>query len=127
LSRQTITPPQKADHAPGPVRLALEMRAPWALGMALAAYPFLRKAPSGGGPVLEACAEKVRQLHAEQGRKASLGGVYAREIAQMVPDHVRVVVSLGAPFTGSPNTGLKKLLFLGPARSAWPNPFFGFY
>ncbi|HZV64668.1 MAG TPA: alpha/beta fold hydrolase [Telluria sp.] len=273
MSRQTVIQPEEADHAPGLVRLALEMRAPWELGIALAAYPFMRKAPAGDGHpvlvfpglaagdlttlvirrflsslgyrayaweqglnvgprpgVLAACVEKVRQLHAEHGRKVSLvgwslGGVYAREIAKMLPDAVRVVVSLGAPFTGSPkatnawrvyqlvsgekeidaarfaalkvsprvpttsifsrtdgvvawqcsveqetaqsenievhashvgmgmnptalyaiadrlaqpegqwqrfdraaHTGLKKLLFLDPKRSAWPNPFFGFY
>ncbi|MET3130683.1 pimeloyl-ACP methyl ester carboxylesterase [Oxalobacteraceae bacterium GrIS 1.11] len=57
--------------------------------------------------VLEACIERVKQLRAEHGCRVSLlgwslGGVYAREIAKMLPDAVRVVVTLGAPFTGSP-------------------------
>jgi pimeloyl-ACP methyl ester carboxylesterase len=57
--------------------------------------------------VLEACAERVKQLHAEHGRKVSLvgwslGGVYAREIAKMTSDDVRLVISLGAPFSGPP-------------------------
>ncbi len=249
------------------------MRAPWELGVALAAFPFLRSAPDGDGHpvlvfpglaagdlttvvmrrflsdrgysayaweqglnfgprpgVLEACVERVMQLHAEHGCRVSLvgwslGGVYAREIAKMLPDHVRLVISLGSPFTGSPkatnawrvyqlvsgekevdaerfaalkepprvpttsifsrtdgvvawqcsveqetassenievhashvgmgmnptalyaiadrlaqpegdwrrfdhvaHTGIKKLLFLDPQRSSWPNPFFGFY
>jgi len=273
LPRHTNNPPEQTDTAPGLVRLALEMRAPWELGIALAAYPFIGKAPAGDGHpvlvfpglaagdattvvirrflsglgyqahaweqglnfgprpgVLEACVERVRQLRAGQGRKVSLvgwslGGVYAREIAKMLPDDVRVVVSLGSPFTGSPkatnawrvyqlvsgekaideqrfaalketprvpttsifsrtdgvvawqcsveqetahsenievhashvgmgmnptalyaiadrlaqpegkwqrfdraaHTGIKKLLFRDPARSAWPNPFVGFY
>jgi len=139
-----------ADSAPGIVRMALEMRAPWELAAALAAYPFMKSAPHGDGHsvmvfpglaagdfttlairhfltgrgfdvhaweqglnfgprpgVLEACIEKVKQLHEQSGRKVSLvgwslGGVYAREIAKMLPDHVRVVVTLGSPFTGSP-------------------------
>ncbi len=261
------------DSAPGIVRLALEMRAPWELGIALAAYPFMRKSPAGDGHpvlvfpglaagdvttvvirrflsdlgysthaweqglnfgprpgVLETCVEKIRQLRKETGRRVSLvgwslGGVYARELAKMMPDDVRLVISLGTPFTGSPkatnawrvyqlvsgekeidevrfaslretpgvpttsifsrtdgvvawqcsleqetdlsenievhashvgmglnptalyaiadrlsqpegewkrfdhkgHTGLKKLLYLDPKRSPWPNPFFGFY
>jgi pimeloyl-ACP methyl ester carboxylesterase len=138
------------DTAPGLIRLALEMRAPWELGAALLSYPFMRSAPRGDGHpvmvfpglaagdfttlairhflsdrgfsvhaweqglnfgprpgVLEACVEKILQLRATTGRKVSLvgwslGGVYAREIAKMLPDDVRVVVTLGSPFTGSP-------------------------
>lgn len=32
----------------------------------------------------------------------SLGGIYARQLAKMMPDHVRQVISLGSPFTGDP-------------------------
>lgn len=140
---------EKVDNAPGIVRMALEMRAPWELAAAIAAYPFIKSAPEGDGHavmvfpglaagdfttlairhflrergfnvyawehglnfgprpgVLEACADKVQQLEAETGRKVSLvgwslGGVYAREIAKMLPDHIRSVVTLGSPFTGS--------------------------
>ena len=47
--------------------------------------------------------ERVRALHALHGRRVSLvgwslGGVYAREIAKLSPDHVRQVVTLGTPF-----------------------------
>lgn len=141
---------QKPDAAPGLVRLALEMRAPWELGIALAAYPFLKSNPTGDGHpvlvfpglaagdattvvirrflrelgypahaweqglnfgprpgVLEACIERIRQLRAEHGRPVSLigwslGGVYARELAKMMPDDVRQVITLGSPFTGNP-------------------------
>ncbi|MFA9218298.1 MAG: esterase/lipase family protein [Sphingomonadaceae bacterium] len=142
--------PLVPDTAPGLIRMALEMRAPWELGAALLSYPFMRAAPSGDGHpvmvfpglaagdfttlairhfladrgfsvhaweqglnfgprpgVLEACVEKILQLRASTGRKVSLvgwslGGVYAREIAKMLPDDVRVVVTLGSPFSGSP-------------------------
>ncbi|MES2015514.1 MAG: alpha/beta hydrolase [Pseudomonadota bacterium] len=273
MSRNSLSKQDKTETAPGLVRLAMEMRAPWELGIALAAYPFMRSMPSGDGHpvlvfpglaagdvttvvirrflrdlgyaahaweqglnfgprpgVLEACVERIRQLRAEHGRPVSLvgwslGGVYARELAKMMPDDVRLVVSLGSPFTGShkatnawrvyqlvsgekevdearfaalketpkvpttsiysrtdgvvawqcsveqetatsenievhashvgmglnptalyaiadrlaqpeggwkrfdhtAHTGLKKLLFLDPNRSSWPNPFFGFY
>ncbi len=273
LPRTKVSKKEKPEAAPGIVRLALEMRAPWELGIALASYPFMRAAPRGDGHpvlvfpglaagdittvvirrfladlgypayaweqglnfgprpgVLEACIDQIRQLRVEHGRPVSLvgwslGGVYARELAKMMPDDVRQVITLGSPFTGShkatnawrvyqlvsgekevdearfaalketpcvpttsiysrtdgvvawqcsveqetatsenievhashvgmgmnptalfaiadrlsqpegdwkrfdhtAHTGLKKLLFLDPNRSSWPNPFFGFY
>ena len=47
--------------------------------------------------------DRVRELHALHGRKASLvgwslGGVYAREIAKRCPESVRQVITLGTPF-----------------------------
>ena len=138
------------ESAPGVVRLALELRAPWELGAAFAAYPFAHLAPSGDGHpvmvfpglaagdtttiimrrflsdrgydtyaweqglnfgpkpgVLETCIARIKQIHKDTGRKVSLvgwslGGVYAREIAKMLPKQVRVVVTLGSPFTGHP-------------------------
>lgn len=47
--------------------------------------------------------QRVRELHAQHGRKVSLvgwslGGVYAREIAKCCPGAVRQVVTLGTPF-----------------------------
>lgn len=150
MARTKISKQEKPDNAPGIVRLALEMRAPWELGFALASLPFLRGAPKGDGHpvlvfpglaagdittvvirrflgdlgyqayaweqglnfgprpgVLETCIERIRQLRAEHGRPVSLvgwslGGVYARELAKMLPDQVRLVISLGSPFVGSP-------------------------
>jgi pimeloyl-ACP methyl ester carboxylesterase len=57
--------------------------------------------------VLEASLERVRKLRQRSGRKVSLvgwslGGIYAREIAKLIPDDVRCVVTLGTPFTGTP-------------------------
>jgi pimeloyl-ACP methyl ester carboxylesterase len=60
-----------------------------------------------GRGVLEGCYEKVRAVHAATGRKVSLigwslGGIYARETAKVVPECVRSVITLGTPFAGPP-------------------------
>jgi hypothetical protein len=57
--------------------------------------------------VIERCLARLLELHAEYGSTVSLigwslGGIYARELAKMAPDHVRSVVTLGTPFTGHP-------------------------
>jgi len=57
--------------------------------------------------VLEASIERVRRFRRESGRRVSLvgwslGGVFAREIAKIIPDEVRCVITLGSPFTGHP-------------------------
>lgn len=136
--------------APSAALLAMEARAPWELGAALASWPFLRRASVGDGHavlvfpgfgasdittlplrtflidlgydtygwdlrlnlgprkgVLEKCLERVRRLRRDKGRKVSLvgwslGGVFAREIAKLVPQDVRGVITLGSPFTGHP-------------------------
>jgi pimeloyl-ACP methyl ester carboxylesterase len=51
--------------------------------------------------------DQVRKLRRSSGRKVSLigwslGGVYARQLAKQCPDDVRLVVTLGSPFNGSP-------------------------
>jgi pimeloyl-ACP methyl ester carboxylesterase len=50
--------------------------------------------------------EKMNDLH---GRKISiigwsLGGLYARQLAKMMPERVRSVITLGSPFAGSPRS-----------------------
>jgi pimeloyl-ACP methyl ester carboxylesterase len=55
---------------------------------------------------------KLEALHAESGRKVSLigwslGGIYARELAKELPDHVRCVITLGTPFTGHPRPPMR--------------------
>jgi len=57
--------------------------------------------------VLAQSLEHVRKLRRNSGRKVSLigwslGGIYAREIAKLLPEEVRFVITLGTPFTGSP-------------------------
>jgi pimeloyl-ACP methyl ester carboxylesterase len=55
--------------------------------------------------ILDQALQNVRAVQASTGRKVSLvgwslGGLYARELAKMAPEAVRVVVTLGSPFTG---------------------------
>jgi pimeloyl-ACP methyl ester carboxylesterase len=51
--------------------------------------------------------KRVRELQGKRNRKVSLigwslGGVYARELAKMMPELVRQVITLGTPFAGDP-------------------------
>ena len=55
--------------------------------------------------VLAACLRRIAELRARYDRKVSLigwslGGVYARELAKLAEDDVRLVITLGTPFTG---------------------------
>ncbi len=57
--------------------------------------------------VLERAHDALRELWAEHGRAVSLvgwslGGLYARELAKQSPEMVRLVITLGSPFTGHP-------------------------
>ena len=57
--------------------------------------------------VLERTHDTLRRLWAEHGRAVSivgwsLGGLYARELAKQSPEAVRLVITLGSPFTGHP-------------------------
>ena len=57
--------------------------------------------------VLAGCRARVLDLQKRYGRKVSLigwslGGIYARETAKIVPEAVRSVITLGTPFTGHP-------------------------
>ncbi len=56
--------------------------------------------------VLESCKRQVQDAAQASGKKVSLigwslGGVYARELAKMMPNEVRSVITLGTPFAGS--------------------------
>jgi pimeloyl-ACP methyl ester carboxylesterase len=55
----------------------------------------------------EQMVQRLKDLRREHERKVSLigwslGGVFARELARKAPDDVRLVISLGSPFTGHP-------------------------
>jgi len=56
--------------------------------------------------VLKTAQWQVEQMAQTTGRKVSLigwslGGIYARELAKAIPEHVRSVITLGTPFSGS--------------------------
>lgn len=61
----------------------------------------------GRARLLEALVARISVLHRQYGEKVimvgwSLGGLYAREAAKLVPDLVAMVVTLGSPFSGNP-------------------------
>src|ERR1700744_3443520 len=59
--------------------------------------------------VQHAMVDLVEELSDTHGRKISLvgwslGGLYARQLAKMMPDRVRSVITTGSPFPGSPRS-----------------------
>ncbi len=59
--------------------------------------------------VQEGMLDLVRELSDTHRRKVSLvgwslGGLYARQLAKMMPDRVRSVITLGSPFAGNPKS-----------------------
>jgi pimeloyl-ACP methyl ester carboxylesterase len=57
--------------------------------------------------VRDAMVDLVHELSDDHGRKVSLvgwslGGLYARQLAKMMPERVRSVITLGSPFAGHP-------------------------
>lgn len=51
--------------------------------------------------------ERVKELVDSHGRTVSLvgwslGGIYARQLAKMMPERIRTVITLGSPFNGDP-------------------------
>ena len=58
--------------------------------------------------VLAGCRERIEEIHEKHGRTVSLigwslGGLYAREMAKLLPGMVRQVITLGSPFAGHPH------------------------
>ena len=74
--------------------------------------------------VQDAMVDLVRELSDTHGRKISLvgwslGGLYARQLAKMMPERVRGVITLGSPFAGSPrSTNAWRVYELASGRSA---------
>jgi pimeloyl-ACP methyl ester carboxylesterase len=59
--------------------------------------------------VQDSMVDLLRELNDTHGRKVSLvgwslGGIYARQLAKMMPDRVRGVITLGSPFAAGPKT-----------------------
>lgn len=51
--------------------------------------------------------KRLREIYKTHGRRVSLigwslGGIYARQLAKMAPEEVRMVITLGSPFRGNP-------------------------
>lgn len=77
-------------------------------GQGYTAYPWgqgFNLGPRNG--VLEGCQRLIEDTQARHGEPVSLigwslGGIYAREMAKLVPGLVRCVITLGTPFTGHP-------------------------
>lgn len=79
------------------LRAAGYLVAGWHLGINLGARADL----------LDRIAERIAGLARQAGAPVtligwSLGGVYAREVAKLVPGQVRLVMTLGSPFSGDP-------------------------
>ena len=58
--------------------------------------------------VEEGLKDRLKTLAEKHERKVSivgwsLGGIYARQLAKLMPDHVRQVITLGSPFNGDPH------------------------
>ena len=74
--------------------------------------------------VQHAMVDLVHELNDTHGRKISLvgwslGGLYARQLAKMMPDRVRSVITLGSPFAGSPKaTNAWRVYEMASGRSA---------
>ena len=67
----------------------------------------------------ERLAERLAHLYKRHGRKVSLvgwslGGIYARELARVFPDQVRLVVTLGSPFRDISATHAARLVAIRP-------------
>ncbi len=70
-----------------------------------AAYRWKQGRNTGSRAVIETLAQRISDLQYRHGAKVSLvgislGGIYARELAKLVPDAVRCVVTLGSAFRG---------------------------
>ena len=74
--------------------------------------------------VQHAMVDLVHELSDASGRKISLvgwslGGLYARQLAKMMPERVRSVITLGSPFAGHPKaTNAWRVYELASGRSA---------
>lgn len=90
-----------SDTATRPLRSFLKSR-----GYAVSGWGLGRNLGPRAG-VQDAMVNLLRDLNEKHGRKVSLvgwslGGIYARQLAKMMPDRVRSVITLGSPFGGNP-------------------------
>jgi PGAP1-like protein len=90
-----------SDRSTGPLRSFLSFKGykahGWDLGRNYGLLPGIE----------QGMVDRVKQLADKTGRKVSLvgwslGGIYARQLAKHMPDEVRLVITLGSPFAGTP-------------------------
>jgi len=94
-----------SDSSTKPLRIFLESRNFNVCGWGLGRNRGLRD----GDGLQEQMLDLIERQHLQHGRKVSLvgwslGGIYARQLAKLVSDKVRCVVTLGSPFAGSPKS-----------------------
>lgn len=99
-----------SDTSTGPMRSLLD-----SLGYRTSGWNLGRNLRVDNGRV-QAMAELLDGFHEETGGKVSLigwslGGVFARELAKMMPDKVRQVISLGSPISDDRNHTNARRLF----------------
>ncbi len=116
LSDATITAPLRAFLA----RLGYEVH-DWGLGLNLG--------PRTAGRRGERLAAHFASLAAAHGQRMSvigwsLGGIMARQLARRAPQHVRRVITLGAPFTGDPRASSVAGLYQLVAGQRFSHPDF---
>ncbi|MBI3698970.1 MAG: alpha/beta hydrolase [Afipia sp.] len=92
-----------SDTSTGPLRSFLESR-----GYAVSGWGLGRNFGLRAG-IQQAMVDLVERENDIHGRKVSLvgwslGGLYARQLAKMLPKRVRSVITLGSPFAGSPRS-----------------------
>jgi predicted alpha/beta hydrolase family esterase len=92
-----------SDTSTGPLRTFLKGR-----GYAVSGWKQGRNLGLRDG-VQDSMVDLLREMNETHGRKVSLvgwslGGLYARQLAKMMPDRVRSVITLGSPFAGNPKS-----------------------
>ena len=94
-----------SDASTKPLRVFLEARNFNVCGWGLGWNRGLREGDSLQAQMLDLI-EKQYSLHRQKVSLVgwSLGGIYARQLAKLVPEKVRCVVTLGSPFAGSPKS-----------------------
>jgi pimeloyl-ACP methyl ester carboxylesterase len=79
------------------------------------------------GEDLPAVIEQIKRLKARHGREVALigwsrGGIMARETARMIPEHVRMVITLGSPFADATANNVGVIWRLLTGEDAPRNP-----
>ena len=115
-----------SDTSTGPLRTYLKSR-----GYAVSGWGLGRNLGLRDG-IQDAMVDLVKQQNDIHGRKVSLvgwslGGLYARQLAKMMPKSVRSVITLGSPFAGSPKATNAWRVYeaVSGQRADHQNPSFG--